>query len=562
MVATTQHRVVQQDVPLGDVWSYDLQTDTWEMMADSFFPSQNGNSAVVIGDELVSFGGMAKGLLHSWAEQSEWRTLDDFWVFDLVTKKWEEREVQPSLARAYNSLVGWKDERGENVVAAFGGYRTVEQPMGEEVAVVFDETLLSSPSFSLNGTEVVSTWRKAISRDLVSPTVSHRLEHSAVLSEKYGAMFVWGGRFQYTADVSGLWALNVHGMGSRVMYKLAEGDGIDDQQAAVALHMMLAALMFLSMMFSAMCGIISRQQAQEGNNGEGGGGRRRRGLNQEVIDTLPLKAYKIGVSKSEESTVAPSESSDNEQESTNDDDTKKCTQASLGVCDQRSEEDDCCPICLVEYGNGDQVRTLPCNHEFHKDCVDSWLATNASCPACRHSLSELAGTSTSGSTYVLSPGFLLPYGLGRDAMTTESSQSAGEQSEQDGPPSSSSNWTGLFRLPRTRRSWYPGNVRPTQGTTIAAEEFEDGNVGVHIEMPYIASLQLTEEMPDDETVTPRTGEEQIPDDWLGRAPRTRRMRLGRDVSNRRRLRRAIRRGMVGGSAPLTETLEPADAALV
>ncbi|KAH7835815.1 hypothetical protein Vadar_030120 [Vaccinium darrowii] len=43
-----------------------------------------------------------------------------------------------------------------------------------------------------------------------------------------------------------------------------------------------------------------------------------------------------------------------------------------------------CYICLVEYEGGDSVRILPCNHEFHRSCVDKWLKEiHRVCPLCR-----------------------------------------------------------------------------------------------------------------------------------------------------------------------------------
>eukprot|EP00741_Cyanophora_paradoxa_P009861 tig00001668_g9552.t1 len=46
-----------------------------------------------------------------------------------------------------------------------------------------------------------------------------------------------------------------------------------------------------------------------------------------------------------------------------------------------------CPICMLAYEEGDQVRTLPCFHRFHADCVGTWLvggsAVKKTCPCAR-----------------------------------------------------------------------------------------------------------------------------------------------------------------------------------
>ena len=41
-----------------------------------------------------------------------------------------------------------------------------------------------------------------------------------------------------------------------------------------------------------------------------------------------------------------------------------------------------CPICL-ETSEIDTVK-LPCQHMFHKKCINEWLTKNKSCPCCRH----------------------------------------------------------------------------------------------------------------------------------------------------------------------------------
>ncbi|XP_063967543.1 E3 ubiquitin-protein ligase ZNRF3-like [Lytechinus pictus] len=41
-----------------------------------------------------------------------------------------------------------------------------------------------------------------------------------------------------------------------------------------------------------------------------------------------------------------------------------------------------CAICLEEFREGEELRIVPCAHEFHKHCVDPWLLSNRTCPLC------------------------------------------------------------------------------------------------------------------------------------------------------------------------------------
>ncbi|KAF9137644.1 hypothetical protein BG015_002661 [Linnemannia schmuckeri] len=46
-----------------------------------------------------------------------------------------------------------------------------------------------------------------------------------------------------------------------------------------------------------------------------------------------------------------------------------------------------CSICLAEYEVGEQVRTLPCYHQYHQACIDPWLLNVAAlCPICKRDL--------------------------------------------------------------------------------------------------------------------------------------------------------------------------------
>ncbi|ORZ17836.1 hypothetical protein BCR42DRAFT_350260 [Absidia repens] len=56
---------------------------------------------------------------------------------------------------------------------------------------------------------------------------------------------------------------------------------------------------------------------------------------------------------------------------------------------EKSEEQDECVICLEAYLDDDDLRILPCRHEFHVHCIDPWLTTRKKvCPICKFNVCQ------------------------------------------------------------------------------------------------------------------------------------------------------------------------------
>ena len=80
------------------------------------------------------------------------------------------------------------------------------------------------------------------------------------------------------------------------------------------------------------------------------------GLDESVIKNIPLSIYKLPKSS-------------------------KSLSSKLGFSEEEFHD---CAVCLLEFEDGDYIRTLPvCSHSFHVDCIDIWLRSHATCPLCR-----------------------------------------------------------------------------------------------------------------------------------------------------------------------------------
>ena len=57
--------------------------------------------------------------------------------------------------------------------------------------------------------------------------------------------------------------------------------------------------------------------------------------------------------------------------------------------DNKNELFEKCVICMEKYIINDEVKTLPCFHNFHKECIDQWFkAGNDSCPICKNKINH------------------------------------------------------------------------------------------------------------------------------------------------------------------------------
>ena len=188
------------------------------------------------------------------------------------------------------------------------------------------------------------------------------------------------------SQIFGLWRLDIFTEDAKLKYEIAPSDGIEQYEAELqAMHMFIVMMMFMSLTLSSLLSMMRRQGLVEAGGGGGGSlslTSSRRGLSREVIDSLPLKRYK-----------APSRCTIGEGDDVVEDASSlgggRNNDRRGGIEAPRLENNndaECCPICLVDFTDGSEVRTLPCGHDFDRECIDSWLLDHTTCPTCRENI--------------------------------------------------------------------------------------------------------------------------------------------------------------------------------
>lgn len=100
---------------------------------------------------------------------------------------------------------------------------------------------------------------------------------------------------------------------------------------------------------------------------------------------------------------------------------------SVGTVVNPSSNDNTCAICQEDFQSQEIIRKiLHCNHTFHKECIDTWFASNVHCPTCRYDIrnyvnepnSQPSSSSSSSSTNTTSSTTPLSRGTTRNIRRT------------------------------------------------------------------------------------------------------------------------------------------------
>lgn len=97
-------------------------------------------------------------------------------------------------------------------------------------------------------------------------------------------------------------------------------------------------------------------------------------MSEDEINALPVHKYKVTglesdlLAKKQASSSASSE---------------KHKQQDISISVGSSDDELTCSVCLEQVNVGELIRSLPCMHQYHANCIDPWLRQQGTCPVCK-----------------------------------------------------------------------------------------------------------------------------------------------------------------------------------
>lgn len=100
-------------------------------------------------------------------------------------------------------------------------------------------------------------------------------------------------------------------------------------------------------------------------------------MSEEEINALPVHKYKFTAAESDVSAKEQASSSASTEQEQQD------VSLNIGSSKGSLEDELTCSVCLEQVNDGELIRSLPCLHQYHANCIDPWLRQQGSCPVCK-----------------------------------------------------------------------------------------------------------------------------------------------------------------------------------
>ncbi|XP_027347599.1 E3 ubiquitin-protein ligase SDIR1-like [Abrus precatorius] len=113
-------------------------------------------------------------------------------------------------------------------------------------------------------------------------------------------------------------------------------------------------------------------------------------MTDEEINALPIHTYKVPAPTKDGSAGLASSSGAAEIK-------QECGGTEAGII-KGPEDELTCTICLDQVKRGELIRSLPCLHQFHANCIDPWLRQQGTCPVCKFRIGSISGGSRESET--------------------------------------------------------------------------------------------------------------------------------------------------------------------